>query len=133
MPDEEMAAALETVKPVALVADAIRDCSRRGAIVLDAFVGSGTTIMAAERIGRRAYCLELDPLYADVSIRRWQAYTKRDAILEGNGETFEELAAARSSDGPGRSGAAGTAGERAAEPEGDEGKRPRHITTRMRR
>jgi len=94
--------------------------------VLDAFAGSGTTIMAAERIGRRAYCLELDPLYADVSIRRWQAYTKRDAILEATGETFEELAATRSSDRPaGRSGAAGTAGERAAEPKQDGGKRRR--------
>ena len=105
-----------TVKPVALVVDAMRDCSRRGDIVLDAFAGSGTTILAAERIGRRAFCLELDPLYADVSIRRWQAYTKRDAILEGTGETFEELAAARSSKEPARrSGAAGTTGERAAE------------------
>ena len=87
-----------TVKPVALVADAMRDCSRRGDIVLDAFAGSGTTIVAAEQIGRRAYCLELDPAYADVSIRRWQAYTKRDAILEGTGETFEELSALRSSE-----------------------------------
>jgi hypothetical protein len=119
---------------VALVADAIRDCSRRGDIVLDAFAGSGTTIVAAERIGRRAYCLELDPLYADVSIRRWQAYTKRDAILEGSAETFEELAAARSSDRPAaRSGTAGIAGERAAEPERDDRRRPRHHTTRMRR
>ena len=53
-----------TVKPVALVADAMRDCSRRGDIVLDPFMGSGTTIMAAERAGRRAYGLEIDPLYA---------------------------------------------------------------------
>jgi hypothetical protein len=62
-----------TVKPVVLVADAMRDCSRRGDIVLDAFAGSGTTIVAAEQIGRRAYCIELDPAYADVCIRRWQA------------------------------------------------------------
>jgi DNA modification methylase len=62
-----------TVKPVAMVADAMRDCSRRGDIVLDPFMGSGTTIMAAERIGRRAYGLELDPLYVDAAIRRWQA------------------------------------------------------------
>jgi len=53
-----------TVKPVALVADAMRDCSRRGSIVLDAFAGSGTTIMAAEQIGRRAFCVEIDPTYA---------------------------------------------------------------------
>jgi len=122
-----------TVKPVALVADAIRDCSRRGDIVLDAFAGSGTTIMAAERIGRRAFCLELDPLYADVSIRRWQAYTKRDAILKATSETFEDLAVARSSDEPaGRSGAAGTAGER-VEPEPDEGNRRRRPATRVRK
>lgn len=84
-----------TVKPVTLVADAIQDCSRRGDIVLDAFAGSGTTIMAAERLGRRAYCLELDPIYADVAIRRWQAYTGRDAVLAETGETFDELSATR--------------------------------------
>lgn len=87
-----------TVKPVSMIADAMRDCSRRGDVVLDAFAGSGTTIMAAEQIGRRAYCLELDPGYADVCIRRWQAYTKRDAILEGTGHTFEELSAVRAPD-----------------------------------
>jgi DNA modification methylase len=84
-----------TVKPVALVADAIKDCSRRGSIVLDAFAGSGTTIVAAERVGRRAFCLELDPVYADVAVRRWQQFTRRDAVLEGTGETFDELQAAR--------------------------------------
>ena len=83
-----------TVKPVAMIVDAVRDCSRRGDVVLDAFAGSGTTIIAAEQIGRRAYCLELDPGYADVCVRRWQAYTKRDAILEATGQTFEELSAA---------------------------------------
>jgi DNA modification methylase len=86
-----------TVKPVALVADAMRDCSRRGDIVLDPFMGSGTTIMAAERVGRRAYGLELDPLYVDVAVDRWQAYTRRDAILEGTGQTFDEVADLRSS------------------------------------
>jgi DNA modification methylase len=84
-----------TVKPVALVTDAMRDCSKRGDVVLDAFAGSGTTIMAAEQIGQRAYCMELDPAYADVCIRRWQTYTKRDATLEGTGETFDELSALR--------------------------------------
>lgn len=82
-----------TVKPVAMIADAMRDCSRRGSIVLDAFAGSGTTIIAAEQTGRRAFCLEIDPLYADVAIRRWQKLTKRDAILEGTGQTFDALAA----------------------------------------
>ena len=64
-----------TVKPVALVADAILDCSARGDIVLDAFLGSGTTIIAAERTGRRCYGLEIDPVYVDTIIRRWQSYT----------------------------------------------------------
>jgi DNA modification methylase len=81
-----------TVKPVAMIADAMRDCSQRGSVVLDAFAGSGTTIMAAEQIGRRAFCMEIDPHYADVAIRRWQTFTRRDALLEGTGQTFDELA-----------------------------------------
>jgi hypothetical protein len=84
-----------TVKPLQLVIDALRDCSRRGSVVLDAFCGAGTTILAAERIGRRAYCLEIDPIYADVAIRRWQRFTARDAILESTGQTFGELEAER--------------------------------------
>src|SRR5947208_15884018 len=60
-----------TVKPVALVADALRDCSSRGEIVLDAFLGSGTTLIAAERTGRNCRGLELDPAYVDTAIRRW--------------------------------------------------------------
>ena len=88
-----------TVKPVALVADAIRDCSSRGDIVLDPFMGSGTTILAAERVGRRGYGLELDPLYVDVAVRRWQAYTRRDATLKSTGQTFDEVAAVRSKTG----------------------------------
>jgi DNA modification methylase len=84
-----------TVKPIALVADAMRDCSRRGDIVLDPFMGSGTTILAAERVGRRAYGLEIDPLYVDAAVRRWQADTKRDALLQSTGETFDEVAAVR--------------------------------------
>ena len=83
-----------TVKPVAMIADAMRDCSRRGSIVLDAFSGSGTTIMAAEQTGRRGFCMEVDPHYADVAIRRWQSFTKRDAVLESTGQTFEELSTA---------------------------------------
>jgi DNA modification methylase len=86
-----------TVKPVAMIADAMRDCSRRGDIVLDPFVGSGTTILAAERVGRRAYALDLDPAYVDAAVRRWQAFTRRDAVLEGTGKTFDELADARAS------------------------------------
>ena len=84
-----------TVKPTALVVDAMRDCSRRGDIILDVFAGSGTTIMAADQIGRRAFCMEIDPIYADVCIRRWQAYTRQDASLETTGETFDDLTSSR--------------------------------------
>jgi DNA modification methylase len=86
-----------TVKPVALVTDAMRDCSRRGDIVYDPFMGSGTTILAAEKVGRRAYGVEIDPLYVDVAIRRWQEFTKRDAILKSTGQTFDEVATERTS------------------------------------
>lgn len=86
-----------TVKPVAMVADAMRDCSRLRDIILDPFMGSGTTIMAAERVGRRGFGLELDPLYVDVAIRRWQAFTKRDAVLLGDGRTFDEISEERAS------------------------------------
>jgi DNA modification methylase len=81
-----------TVKPVALVADAIKDCTRRGDIVLDAFMGSGTTVIAAERTGRVAYGLELDPLYVDTAVRRWEAYTGGHAIHERTRLTFGEVA-----------------------------------------
>ena len=84
-----------TVKPVALIADAMRDCTRRDDIVLDPFMGSGTTIVAAERVGRRCYGLELDPHYVDVAIRRWQFFTKCDAVLQSTGQTFDEVAASR--------------------------------------
>jgi DNA modification methylase len=84
-----------TVKPVALVADAMRDCSRRGDIVLDLFMGSGTSILAAEKVGRHAYGVEIDPLYVDAAVRRWQEFTGRDAILKATGQTFDEVAAAR--------------------------------------
>ena len=77
-----------TVKPTALVIDAIKDCSRRGDIVLDAFSGSGTTIIAAHKCRRRARAIELDPLYVDVAIRRWQTFTGEAATLAATGETF---------------------------------------------
>ncbi len=80
-----------TVKPVALVADAIKDCSRRNGIVLDPFIGSGTTVIAAERIGRRARGIELNPAYVDVCIKRWQDYTGKVAMLAATGETFEQV------------------------------------------
>jgi DNA modification methylase len=84
-----------TVKPVALVADAIKDCTRRGDIVLDTFCGSGTTILAAERVGRRAYTLELGPRFVDVAIKRWQAFSRKDAIHAETGLTFDEVALER--------------------------------------
>ena len=82
-----------TVKPMALVADTMRDCSSRGDIVLDAFMGAGTTIMAAEKVGRRAYGNEIDPRYVEVTLRRWQTYTRKDAILSATGQTFDEVSA----------------------------------------
>jgi len=85
-----------TVKPVALVADAIKDCSRRGGLVLDPFSGSGTILIAAERTGRKARALEIDPSYVDVAVRRWQAYTGKSAVLSGSGETFETIEEQRS-------------------------------------
>jgi DNA modification methylase len=80
-----------TVKPVAMVADALLDCSARGDIVLDSFLGSGTTLLAAERVGRVCYATELDCAYVDLAIRRWQRYTGENAILAETGELFQEL------------------------------------------
>ena len=84
-----------TVKPVAMIADAIKDVSKRNGIVLDLFGGSGSTLIAAHKTGRRGYLCELDPLYCDRIIRRWQAYARDDAVLEATGQTFEEVAAER--------------------------------------
>jgi DNA modification methylase len=85
-----------TVKPVAMVADAILDCSRRGHVVLDSFAGSGTTIIAAERTGRRARALELDPRYVETAIRRWEQYTGETAIHTGTGLALEAMRDRRS-------------------------------------
>jgi DNA modification methylase len=79
-----------TAKPVKLVADAILDCSARGDLVLDPFMGSGTTLMAAERVGRRCNGIEIDPLYIDTIIRRWQAQTGDDAVHEATGRRFND-------------------------------------------
>src|SRR5262249_47914092 len=75
-----------TVKPVAMVADAIRDCSRRKGIVLDPFAGSGTTLIAAERTGRRGFGIELDPLYCDVILRRLRSVCGLEAVLQATGQ-----------------------------------------------
>jgi DNA modification methylase len=88
---DEALAMHPTVKPTALVADAIKDCSARNGIVLDAFAGSGTTIIAAEKTGRRARALELDPGYVDIAIERWQQRTGKDAVHIESGFTFDEL------------------------------------------
>lgn len=84
-----------TAKPVALVADALIDCSARGDIVLDQFAGSGTTIIAAEKVGRIGFGMEYEPGYVDVAVKRWQGLTKLEATLEGDGRTFDEIAASR--------------------------------------
>jgi hypothetical protein len=82
-----------TPKSVRMVADAILDCTARGDIVLDGFLGSGTTVIAAERTGRRCFGLELDPLYVDTIVRRWQAYTGEQARLASSGRSFNEIEA----------------------------------------
>ena len=87
-----------TVKPVALVADAILDCSKRNGIILDVFAGSGTTLVAAERTGRRGYAIELDPHYCDVIVRRLAKLAGLEAVHAVTGETFGEVAARRTSE-----------------------------------
>ena len=84
-----------TVKPVSMVADAIYDCSHRRDLVLDPFGGSGSTLIAAERTGRCASLLELEPRYVDITIRRWQKLTGKTALHEQTGQTFDALAASR--------------------------------------
>jgi DNA modification methylase len=95
----EALAAHPTVKPVALVADALLDCTSRGDAALDQFAGSGTTILAAEKVGRIGFGLEYEPAYVDVAIKRWQRLTKLEATLDGDGRSFEKIGAARSSSG----------------------------------
>lgn len=82
-----------TVKPIALVADVLLDASDRGDAVLDPFLGSGTTLLAAEATGRICFGMELEPKYVDVAIRRWQRKTGQVAVHAGSGETFEARAA----------------------------------------
>jgi DNA modification methylase len=88
-----------TVKPVAMVADALLDTSARGEIVLDSFLGSGTTLIASERVGRVCYGIEIDPLYVDIAIRRWQKHTGDYAVHAGTGKRFDEIASAEVSHG----------------------------------
>jgi len=84
-----------TVKPVAMVADAILDCSKRGGLILDSFGCSGTTLLAAEKTARRAAMMELDPAYVDLTIRRFQKLTGEKATHAETGMTFDEMQADR--------------------------------------
>ena len=86
-----------TVKPVAMIADAIKDVSKRGDIVLDLFGGSGSTLIAAHKTGRRGFLCELDPLYCDLIVRRWQEYAKDDAVLIQSAIRFYDIADQRTS------------------------------------
>lgn len=92
---DELLAAHPTVKPVAMIADAIRDCSNRGDVILDPFAGSGTVFLAAERTGRRAFGIEIDPEYCEVAIDRWETKTGQMAVHTASGLTREELKAQR--------------------------------------
>jgi len=80
-----------TIKPLALVADAIMDCSKRGAIVLDAFAGSGTTLIAAERTGRKGYGMELDPYYIDTILRRFDGVYGLKAVHAQSNKSLEDI------------------------------------------
>jgi DNA modification methylase len=93
--DDEARAVHPTVKPVALVVDAILDVSARQEIILDPFVGSGTTVIAAERTGRRCFGMEIDPLYVDAAIRRWQRLTGSSAVHAGSQRCFADIEAER--------------------------------------
>jgi DNA modification methylase len=86
-----LAALHPTVKPVALIADAILDCSARGDLVLDPFLGSGSTMLAAERVGRICRGIELDPLYVDAAIRRWERLTGESAVHTATGNHFDDI------------------------------------------
>ena len=96
---DELLSSHPTVKPVLLIADAIRDVTKRGDIVLDTFLGSGSTIMAAEETGRVGVGSDLDPRYVDVAVRRWQAQTRRDAVHAETGELFDDRAKRLASSG----------------------------------
>tara|TARA_R110000772_G_scaffold194086_2_gene304881 strand:- start:1164 stop:1781 length:618 start_codon:yes stop_codon:yes gene_type:complete len=85
-----------TVKPIAMVKDAIMDCSNHGDIILDPFGGSGTTLLAAEQAGRRAYLIELEPAYVDVTLKRFLKTTDVEPVLESTGQTFTEVSLQRS-------------------------------------
>jgi DNA modification methylase len=84
--------------PVALIADAIKDCTRRNDVILDPFCGAAATLMAAQRLGRRARCVETEPLLVDVAIHRWQAATGQNAFHAESRLPFSEVEAGRIQD-----------------------------------
>lgn len=84
-----------TVKPVSMIADIIRDCSHKNQLILDMFSGSGTTLLAAERTGRKARLIEYEPKYVDVTLQRWRRVTGQTPILQQTGETFHDVLKAR--------------------------------------
>jgi hypothetical protein len=90
-----------------MIAEAMKDCTRRGQIVLDTFCGSGATLLAAERVGRQGRGLEIEPRYVDLAVRRWQSFTGRDAVHAPSGHTFEE-ASERLADRPREQAATGS-------------------------
>lgn len=96
-PDAELALH-PTVKPVTMIMDAIKDTSKRGETVLDPFGGSGSTLIAAHKTGRRARLIEYEPNYCAVTIRRWEKLARSEAVLEGTGETFAQVHARRNAD-----------------------------------
>lgn len=81
-----------TPKIVEMIADAMLDCTVRGKVVVDTFLGSGTSLIAAERTGRICFGMDLDPLYFDLAVRRWQAWTGEKVIAAESGETFDAIA-----------------------------------------
>lgn len=85
-----------TVKPTSMLEDALLDLSNREGIVLDPFLGSGSTLIAAQKTGRRCRGVEIDPRFVDLTVRRWQNITGRDAVLESTGQTFDEILCQRS-------------------------------------
>lgn len=95
----ELLALHPTVKPVSLIADAMRDCSHRQGLILDPFAGSGTALIAAECTGRQARAIELDPQYVDVAIQRWQRVTAKQAILAATGQTWDQVRQSRQAPG----------------------------------
>lgn len=92
--EEQLSDLHPTIKPTAMVADAILDCTSRNDIVLDPFLGSGTTIMAAERTGRICYGMDLDAVYVDTVVRRWQKHTGDRAVHASTGKAFDDLVTA---------------------------------------